>query len=127
MGSTPATHNTTAEIVNEIIQISIMEIGVNAAIAAATAELPFLGFPVIKQLFSMAVKWLGSRIYTALAHLATFQIIDLQTDSEVREYNDAVLRLKEALSKEGSDVSSAKNEFRDRLARLIRWDGSATA
>lgn len=126
MGDVPTPVNEPAVIVNGIIQFAIYDVAVNALQVAAIAELPWLGWPVIKQLFGLLLNTIAGYIYKYLAQAATFEIIDLQTEAEQSAYAAAVGKLQTAISTGDQDATTQGiDEFKKSLGSLIHFDGSA--
>lgn len=127
MGEIPQTKNTTVGVVDSIIHGAIMDVAVNGAVRAATAAVPFLGFPVISTLFKWGVNWIAGLLSEQLERAAAFAIIDHQTNAQANAYKEAVEELRKLHSESPEDkdaIEKAKKEFKDKLALLIHWDGS---
>lgn len=127
MGTTPSTTNSAAKTVDEIIQVAIYDVAVAAFKAFAVAEAPWLKLPIISQLFSLIVDSFAGSLYKFLAQSATFEIIDLQTDSELNAYTKAEAALRAVhLTGNEAAINAAAINFKTTLASLIHFDGSAT-
>lgn len=131
MGETPQTHNSTVGVVESIIHGAVMDVAVNAAIGAAISAVPFLGLPVIKQLFGWVVNWVAGLLAEQLERFVAFTIIDIQTGQQAAAYSDAVLELKRAIkygdpdeTKKAEQLEAARKKFRETLGDLIHYDGS---
>lgn len=122
---TPLPDNHMAAGVDGVIHVLIFDVAEKAAETYARAQVPFLNTPVISQIFSYAMKWLCGFVYVAMSNQATFTVIDLQTDHEKDQYIKAVDELK-AIQKSGDQnaIDEAKRKFREKLAALIKFDGS---
>lgn len=102
---------------------SIMEVAVDAAIAAAQAAVPILRTIVIKQLFEFFVDRIASLIETELANYASFLVIEAKNDAHAKAANLAAAKLKAVVAdptKPKEAVESAKQDFKDALKNLIR-------
>jgi hypothetical protein len=127
VSSTPTTSNQTADAVNSVIHSAIFTLAVNAAETELLAAFPVLNFPVIKQLQNLIVQYIAGKIYDALSTLATFQIIDVQVNSEAAATQTAISNLKTAIESGNENaISKAKNDFSQAFANLIHYDGSST-
>lgn len=127
MGDTPTTINKPAETVNAVLKV-VVDTGINAARVAAISAEPWLGLPVISQLFSFFLGKLESYLYKTMADYATFTVIDLQTGSELQDFNNAAATLKLAQSQgDLSAITKARNDFKASLGKLVRWDGSTSS
>jgi hypothetical protein len=125
MGSTPTTTNTATHTVDQIIQAAIFDVALNALQTYLYAQLPWLGFPIIKQVFGAFLNWVAGYIYTYLTQVANFTVIDLQTDQEKASYDAAVTQLKSAQSSgDPNALQKAKDQFKSTLGNLIHFDGS---
>jgi hypothetical protein len=126
MTEIPAPQNKTANVINKIIEVSIMDVGVRAAKAAATAELPFLAWPGISQMFDYLLKKIAKYFYMAFATQATFAIIEAQAQAELEAYNATIDNLKKAVeANDQAAIDAAREEFKRKLQDLIRFNGEA--
>ncbi len=125
MAEVPVPTNPTVNIVDQIIQGLIYNAGVSFIIAWATANLPFLGLPIIKQLFAWGIGKLGQALSTEMQNQVAFTIIGFKSDLERSQYEDSVAALMVATQggKPG-DIDKATAQFRVALGNLIHWDGS---
>jgi hypothetical protein len=64
--------------------------GVELAVSAATAVWPFLGSPIVRQLFRWLVELLASVIDENLFKFAVKIIIRVQSTARKEEFNDAI-------------------------------------
>lgn len=125
MGDVPATENRTAGIVNRV-ERGAVDLGFAALKAAAKVYLPFLNWPVVSQLFDYILGKASDFLYVWFAELSTFTIIDHQTQSEKRAYQQSLVDLKKAEAQgDQNAIDQAHKKLKEDLARLVRWDGSA--
>ena len=118
--------NAQAAAVNKIIERLIFDVAVRTARAAAIAEAPWLGLPVISQVFDYLLNLFGKFIYEALARQATFTVIDSQVGKSLTEYETAVSGLNQAVAAgSAEDVDKAQLATKAALINLVRWDGDA--
>lgn len=112
-------------VVDQIIHDAIMEVAVNAAIAAATAASPWLGLPIIRQLFTWGVGLAFGYVTKYTQQAAAFAIIDAQTNKEAAAYQQAMTNLRNAitLGNEGA-IAKTRATFQDALRVLVHLDGS---
>lgn len=95
---------------------------VEAVIAKSIMAFPFLGLPVIKQIYSSMVKKIASKIYFEAETLGMFIKIDLTVDNQEREYTEATEELKVVIAKPEAteeEKQKAKDEFKKKLRALI--------
>jgi hypothetical protein len=125
MASTPTTTNGTASTVDSIIQSAIFDVALNALKTYLYAQMPWLSYPIIKQVFGAFLNWVAGYIYTYLTQVANFTVIDLQTDQEKSSYAAAVTQLQAAQSLgDPNAIQKAKDQFTSTLGNLIHFDGS---
>lgn len=122
--SGPSTVNGPAKTANEIIKGAIDVAGL-AAKAALVVAVPFFGLPIVSTLTNFAIDYLCNLIYEQLGTYATFLIIDFQTIEERNAYVNAIKLLSQAPA-QGVEHEKALQEARDRLKKLINFDGSNT-
>lgn len=122
----PPPANKPAQTADSIIHAAVFDVALKEAKAAILAQYPGLAIPVIQTLLSMALNWVGTFIYTALARLVTFSIIDLQTGSEKDAYVKAESSLRAAhLSGDQNAINQAVTDYKAALARVVHFDGVA--
>lgn len=103
-----------------LIKGLINEVLLNAAEAEMIALFPFLGLPVIKNIFHYFASKYSEIIAEKLAIVAAFKIIDAESAADVKAYNQSVNQLQEAIKKgDPNEAELAKEEFKRRLAKLI--------
>lgn len=126
MGKVPGTTNDTAIIVNKAIAAtggSIIAIAEDLIIA----EVPFLGFPIIKQLWQTLFYWVVGYLLRALEQSATFAIIDSQIDAELKAVTQALVNLNSVAQNSGDPdaVKKAIQDYANAHSLLVHADGSA--
>jgi len=127
MGDIPTPVNNTANAINNAIQIAILDVALNALRAYAIVQMPWLAWPVVNQIFNLVTGLIGKYFYTYLSQVATFSIIDFQTDIERAAYIKALDQLQVACaSGDSSAINQATSSVRSSLANLIHFDGSAS-
>lgn len=112
------------EVVDNIVKGLIYGAGVNAAVAAATAYVPFLGLPVISTIFRAIVTKIAGMIYVPLERSVAFEVIKFQTEEEEKAYSNALGALQVAqISGDANAVEKAKEDLKSKLASIIHFDG----
>lgn len=111
------------DLIDKIIQGLIFTVGVNAAIAAATAALPFLGLPIISNIFRGIVNYVATQIYNVLEPVVIFTVIDDITNAENQAYVASIRELQLAIaSGDQNAIDAATAKTRDALSKLIHFD-----
>jgi hypothetical protein len=120
----------------EVTRKLIFDLAVKSAIASAIAQFPFLGIVGIRQIFSFIIEKTASLVYEQLSRFVVFSIIDLKNQSDLKAYQEATISLKMAIEtpsehydhgehgiiKKEAEIEQAKDEFKKRLANLIRFN-----
>lgn len=120
----PPTGNPVVDVVDSIINDAIMVVAVNAAIAAALAAQPWLGLPIINQLFRAACNVVFGRVNYYTQQAAAFAIIDAQTNHEAAAYQQALTNLRNAInSGDPNAIATTRATLQQALAVLIHLDG----
>jgi hypothetical protein len=120
--------NQAVKTADSIIHSAIYDVAVSAAESAVIAEVPFLGLPVVKQIFGAALNYFAGIVYTYLAQAATIQIITLQTDAEKNAYAKAELELRTAhLTGNQDAINKATDDFKKALTNIVHFDGATSA
>lgn len=82
---------------------------------------PFLGWPVINQIFTKLVYKLASMFIKEVETLAIFMKIDFKVNGQRERYEEATDQLREVLKTPNTneDVQRAKDEYKNKLRDLI--------
>lgn len=106
----------------------IYETVLKAVIARAIAAAPFLAWPVVNPVFVYILTKIADAIYDELKVHVTFDLIDIRTEQEQKEYDEKVLVLKVAQESQNEEaIRQAEAEFKEKLATLIRFRRPAAA
>ena len=105
---------------NPDLQKAIVGAVTNLVIKAATAQVPFLGFPIISTIFSYLVNKFANSFYAQAELFLVFKVIDFTENANQEAYSAAVVTL-EAAQKTGDQnaLDKAKADFSKTLADLI--------
>ncbi len=92
-------------------------------IKIAIVELPWIGLPVIKQVFSYVIKSILSKVHDEGQIAISFAFIDREIDNKRELYQEAVTKLKEVLETDVPEdkKNEALEETKKRLRDLIRF------
>ncbi len=125
MGDTPTMINRPATLANEAIGFMV-NVMFDGAKGAAIVAAPWLGWPIVSQVFSYVLGLANNYVYMFLAMKGTFLIIAFQTAEE----RDAAIASRDKLASAivGGDVNAiieASKKFDADFDRLIHWNGSA--
>ena len=124
--SDPTTSNSAAGTVDTIIA-DVNTAGVQLVEKLAIADVPFLGFPIIKQIFQFALGWLDGYISKAIQLGATFGIIDIQVGAEKNALSQALLNVIAAeKTGDAAQIKAAIQAYANAQSALVNDDGSAT-
>lgn len=122
--SDPTTTNQTASVVNGILSNLINGAGITAAESAAIAEFPWLGLPIIKQIFELVLNKVASIIYDQAAYAATKVVIDVQVGLEESATGPAFQNLQMAIaSGDQAAIAKASKDLDTAYSNLIHFDG----
>lgn len=124
----PATSNKAASVVNDILKTIIEGAGKPGIEAALIADFPWLGLPIVKQIFEFVLSKVADLVYKDAANLATKIIIDAQVNLEKSTVIGAFQNLQMAIaSGDESAIKMASNDLDKAYGSLIHSDGSAPA
>lgn len=120
----PTTENATAGRIANILK-SLGNSGVQAVEALIIADVPWLGWPGIKQAWEFVLGWVAGYFITAAQNGATFAVIDTQVGGELDALTIA-LRALIAAQKTGDPIAIKKaiQDYADAHSALIHSDGS---
>lgn len=123
----PTTVNPVASVVNSVLKKAIEDVGETAAESALIADFPWLGLPVVKQIFEYGLGIVGKYFYEQAAFAATKIIIDVQTKLEASSAQSAFENLRMAVaSGDANAIQLASDDLDKAYANLIHYDGSAS-
>lgn len=111
----------------ETIKKLYFEVVVEAAIASSIAALPFLGVPVIKQIYTFLVKHFAGNLFEEGEVYGLFYDIDSEVDEETTEYQEATDTLRTELERDDlteEEKQRAKDEYKEKLRNLIMLNRS---
>ena len=124
MASEPTTTDSTASIVSQTVT-DIFGAAVTAAETTIIAAQPWLGLPVIKQLWEALFSYIVGKISGALGTAAGFLVIDLQTYTEVTNAASAIQALQAAqTSGDSNAITQARAQADAAAAALLHYNGS---
>lgn len=128
MSDTPPTNvNGTATTVNKIIS-AMDNAGVQVVEAMIIADVPFLGWPGIKQIWEGFFAWIASYFIKAEENGATFAVIDIQVGSEESGISKALAAVIAAEKSGDKDaIAKAIQDYQSAQSALVHNDGSAPA
>lgn len=89
----------------------------------ALAAVPWLGYPVIKQVFSFVLRKILSESYEGLRELVMSSAINAKVQADRKAFQAAAdrLRLEIELKTQGEKLEQAKIDFRNRFRDLVRY------
>lgn len=110
--------------VEKTIHDLTFDVGLRAGFTAVYAYVPFLAYPVIKQVFEYCITKFFDIVYKELSLGVLTLVIDFKTEAEQAAYEKATVELKAQLQKAEQNVEelkAAQEEFKKKLADLIRF------
>lgn len=120
-GMTPA-----EAAVEKFLDSVVLGLGLKAAIEASVAAAPFLGLPVIKQLYTYLATELVSFVFKKLTAIGYNFVVDIKVGAERASFDEARDALKEELLKpeeaqDAEELRKLNEEFNRRARDLIRF------
>lgn len=114
----PAPENNAVRIMRVVLDKLVDGLGVEVAIAAATAEIPFLSMPVVKQLFHFGVSQLAKVIDENMFVITAKFIIRIQSQGRLDEFDEAMVPIRNPGATD-AELKRAKDAI-DNLVRRSR-------
>jgi len=112
-------------VANSLVNTATIEVGVNAAILAATADQPWLGLPVIRSIFRFILTDLASYLVKYITQAVDSSIIDAQVSAEASAVQIAKTALAASEAQGDADaIAKSVQAYKDSLSHLIRTTGS---
>jgi hypothetical protein len=111
-----------SKLSQETFSISV-ELAGEYLIGLAILEMPFLGLPIVKQIFSYIVKKIISRSEREGELMISFRFIDKETKEKHQKYQEAIKEFKEVMNNNPTEEkkNEAIEETKKRLRNLIRF------
>ncbi len=122
----PPPVNAGVSAIDKLLCAAVFDVAAPLAKAALVADFPFLGFPIISQLFSAGFNALAKYFYTAIDTVGVFAVIDAQADAKKAAYAVAVAAI--TLAQTNGDANAqqkAIDDYKAALAKLVHFDGAA--
>lgn len=125
--SNPTTVNEPAVVVGKVLSV-LKNGGVALVEALIIADVPWLGWPGIKQIWEFIFSWIAGYFVKAAQNGATFVIIDIQVGAEVGKLAEA-LKAVIIAQKSGDPVAikKAMKDYADAQSALVHDNGSSPA
>lgn len=125
--SNPTTTNSTASTVDSALS-NIGNTGVATVEAMILSDVPWLGFPGLKQIWEALFGWIAGYFIKAAENGAAFVIMDLQIDNEKSRISTALAAI--VVAEKSGDKNAIQIAIRNYAAAqsaLVHDDGSAPA
>lgn len=124
--TTPTTTNSLADKVNSALG-NLENAGVMVVEALIIADVPWLGFPGIKQVWELFFGWLCGYFIKASQNGATFTIIDLQVGHEIDGISKALADLITAeRNGDATEIQKSIQNYANAQSALTHDDGSSS-
>lgn len=128
MSAEPTTTDQVASAVNDVLKSIIEGAGVTAVEVSVIADVPWLGLPVIKQIFEYFLNLVASYFYVDAANAATKLVIDVQVNLEESKVLNSFQELQQAVaSGDQNAIAKASGDLDSAYGSIIHSDGSAPA
>lgn len=115
--------NPIVQDVEKVIQALLYDLGVKMVMTYLIAQVPFLGYPLIRQIVTWVVTYVAGILYKYLDQFVVFSIIDFQTQSQAQDYLASVNKLQSAItSGDANAIEKAKSDFKTKLNTLVKFD-----
>lgn len=102
-----------------IIKDLAFDVIVKAAIGKSIAAFPFLGLPIIRNIYAFIVEKIASQLFETLETHIEFKDIEVTEKLKVRAHSAALYKVHNAKTEE--EKKAAENEYRKTFANLIRF------
>jgi len=107
---------------NEILRILAKEVLVPLILKRLIAQLPFLGWPIIGPIASIALNWIVGKVVDELALFIDFTAIAFRNDKARREFDRAGIALSiiaEQKGVESNEFKEAREQYKNALSDLV--------
>jgi hypothetical protein len=111
------------EKVEATVRAVVFDLLFDVVFDRALAAVPWLGYPVIKQVFSFVLRKLLSVSYEGLRELVMSSAINAKVQADRKAFEAAAerLRIEIELKTQGEKLEQAKIDFRNRFRDLVRY------
>jgi hypothetical protein len=118
------TTNSTADLAKKTVE-SAVNAAENAVIAAAQSSQPWIGLPIVKQLWRALLDWIFGQVGSFFGTCAGFVVIDAQQYFALKNAAQALSDLKAAQTKgDPSDISKASDSVDKAVAPILHYIGN---
>lgn len=124
MAEIPAPSNSQVKLADTIIKVVIKDIAFEIAIKAAVAEVPFLGFPIIINLFRYFAGKFVEKLVQSLMYGIGDLIIDGQVQAQVQIVKDSRKAVLAAIVDGKGNVNEEVEKFKNAYRNLIQHSPS---
>lgn len=115
MAEVAAPTNKVVTVLNAVLDALIMGLGVEAAVLAATSQVPLLGLPIIKDLLRFAISKFADSLDTRIKVNLDNIIVRFQNDARKADYDKALEPLKK-----GTPTSEQIQTAKDNIDSIVR-------
>lgn len=112
------------DVIESLLKQAIFDYAKKAIINAIVAKLPFLGASFFSPIVGWVVGWILNLVYEHVYRAISFALVDMQVAAQKAAYDEATVRLQEALMKEQAtdkEIEDAKQKFKDSFRDLIKF------
>jgi len=125
MADTPQLKNQFLAAIDAILNGLINGLGGDLIFAAAVAEAPWLGWPIISSIVKLVIGRLTSKIYGSLEPPVALAIIKFQNKQEKDAYDASVKAIENARKTGNQDaIDKAKQDRNNAIDNIIHYNGS---
>ncbi len=126
MGDVPTTINVPATLANKALKIA-MDFATDSARAAMLSQAPWLGAPVVSQVFDYILGQLSGYFYKFIALKSTFAIINFQSEAERDQFMSSMWSWNESIviGESDEEIMRKREKVVTDFRRSVRWNGSA--
>ncbi|MFA7333643.1 MAG: hypothetical protein WC130_05025 [Kiritimatiellia bacterium] len=124
MGAVPVKINPVGSFINRIVAMLITGISAPLIISFAYTQLPFLQFPIIKQIFESVINNLAGKFSFGVQDGVISIVVDAQVGAELSATVTSLAELQRAQQAGDEDAhKKAIEKGMDSWGDLIHWDG----
>ena len=112
-----------ASTVEDAIKRLTYNVAVKAIIDIALSRFPWLGFPIISNVFQFIVGQVADKLYFELSNVIVFQVIQFTNDAHNAAYQASLVEVKNTqISGDAEAHAKAIAKYQETLRNLIRFN-----
>jgi hypothetical protein len=118
----PQPPNKALDTVDSVLNSIIYGVGVKSALTASISAMPWLGFPIIRNIFEALLNALAGQVFGSIEPYISYKIIKFQNEEQRKNYEFAIEELKAATERgDQNDIDQKLQAAKDSIAAIVSF------